>query len=50
MSAFSFNKRNSTVTKEAARMALKRKVDEIAASIAGASVVNGEDQLQHDQK
>ena len=50
MSAFSFNKSNHTVTKEAARMALKRRADEIATSIAGASVVNGEDHLQHDQK
>ena len=30
-------------------MALKRIVDKIATSIADASVVNGEDHLQHDQ-
>ena len=49
-SIFSFIKSNYTVTKEAVRMALKRRADEIATSIAGSSVVNGEDQLQHDQK
>ena len=50
MAAFYLNKSNSPVTKEAATIALKRKADEIAVSIAGNSVVNGEDQLQHDKK